>query len=340
MTKKGEMLISQESGKKTYSTRSKAGDVAELPERLATITNKNYSEGLSFNNSGRAYLRAFRTEYEKRPFKYAAGVMTLDGSAKSVGALNDLVMKGKPEKVDLVLIQVIFSIILFNMKKADIEKVSVDKIINIYYPDFVRMQGGASNFNKKNYEAFQEKLEALQTIVGVIGEEIYPLIKELVFVPNMKVFSFSSPYLVRLIQTLDEEAKSVKPPQNAYVAYNLYASVCKKCRCKEAITNANIIITLIARAGATHTPHISASTIIERNQELMQKLERYEDQSNKNALLERVFKKTWEILRDYTDLQDKYKNIDLPVPKDDEKNGPTCTTCNMVFKFKHQGRNK
>ena len=333
------MPISKDLSKKTYSTRSRAGEVVELPERLATITNMNYSEALSFSNSDRAYLRAFKTEFEKSPFKYVNGIMTLDGSVKSAGALNDFVTTNKPGKVDLALIQVIFSILLFNMQKNGIEEVSTDKSVSIYYPDLVRMQGGAANFNKKNYETFQSQLGDLQSIIGVIDGEIYPLITGLAFNPENKVFIFSSPYLVRLIQILEKNAKIAKSKNNAYVAYNLYASVCKNCRCKEAITNANIIISLIARAGETHTPHISVSTIIERNQELKQKLECYGDPSNRNALLKRVFEKTWEILRDYSDLQDKYKNIDLPNPKD-KKKIPTCTTRNMVFEFKHQGKNK
>lgn len=84
-----------------------------------------------------------------------------------------------------------------------------------------------------------------------------------------------------------------------------------------------------------NVPRIKASTIIERNPQLQQRLE---NSSNKRQLLRNVFTKTWELLRTKTRLQEVYKNIQLPDPKD-PANIPTVTTLeSTVFSFPHDGK--
>ena len=56
-------------------------------------------------------------------------------------------------------------------------------------------------------------------------------------------------------------------------------------------------------------------------------------------LLKRIFKRTWELLREQTHLTEVYKNIQLPDPND-PKNIPTAKTLNMVFSFPHEGKIK
>lgn len=72
-----------------------------------------------------------------------------------------------------------------------------------------------------------------------------------------------------------------------------------------------------------------------RNPQLQQRLE---NSSNKRQLLRNVFTKTWELLRTKTRLQEVYKNIQLPDPKD-PANIPTVTTLeSTVFSFPHDGK--
>lgn len=81
---------------------------------------------------------------------------------------------------------------------------------------------------------------------------------------------------------------------------------------------------------------IKASTIIERNPQLQNRLET--DSSHKAQLLKRVFSKTWELLRTETDLQRVYKDIQLPDPKDPAFIPTVKNLDSLVFTFPHGGK--
>ena len=116
-------------------------------------------------------------------------------------------------------------------------------------------------------------------------------------------------------------------------SYLVHSSITKQ-RNKAAVENVNIIVTLIEQAG-DNIPRIKASTIIERNPQLQQRLETVK---NKTDLLKTTFTKTWELLRTETDLLTTYKDIELPDPKDPAFI-PTAKTVNtLVFKFPHKGK--
>lgn len=124
-------------------------------------------------------MQGFKKEYDPGQFNFEKGVMKLNGAAKSVQDLKDYVEPTKPEKFDQVLLQVLFSIVLFNVNGIDIVKVNANEIISVYYPDLVRMQGGASNVGKDDYDIFREKIRNFNSVVGVIDNEIYPLMTNL-----------------------------------------------------------------------------------------------------------------------------------------------------------------
>ena len=101
-------------------------------------------------------------------------------------------------------------------------------------------------------------------------------------------------------------------------------------------------MTTIEQAG-NHVPHISARTIVERNQLLKQSIDNTASASNKNKYLERAFSRAWQLLRTHTDILERYKNIQLPDPKDKDfklKYIPTMSTLDMVFEFPHEGKIK
>lgn len=324
----------------------------ELPERLATITNKKYKDGLSVNNKGNAYLQAYKENAVTANFKYQNGSLTNNGSEISVKELGKFIDESIPVARDYILLQVMFSVVLHNVGGANSENVSLDKEFAIYYPDLVRMLGGASNVNKKDFELFLKKLTEFYRFVGIIDGEIYPVIARMESDYGKKVVRFSCPYLIRLIQKIYLDNINRKkdgsmmlksdgaPYRKASEAYSLYASVYKHFRRKAAITNANIIIALIAQAGSGGKgPHIKVQTILERNPELKQMLDNQKDNSNRNKLLKSIFMDTWEILRDYTDLKQKYKNIVIPKEIDGESDPvPTCSKYDMVFNFPHDGK--
>lgn len=96
----------------------------------------------------------------------------------------------------------------------------------------------------------------------------------------------------------------------------------------------NIIVTLIEQAG-DNVPRIKASTIIERNPQFQLRLEAAK---NTTQLLQRVFKKTWELLRTETDLAAVYKDIQLPDPNNPAVIPTPKTVDTLVFSFPHNGK--
>ena len=105
---------------------------------------------------------------------------------------------------------------------------------------------------------------------------------------------------------------------------------------RPAVRNVEIILDTIERTGVgNHDPHIAVRTIIERNELLRDKLK---DDKHKTQTLQRAFKKTYELLRTHTHLQDKYKDIELPEHPQDTPTAKNYKT--MVLHFRHKGLNK
>ena len=129
--------------------------------------------------------------------------------------------------------------------------------------------------------------------------------------------------------------KSGEPLTLPTHSYLIDSSIVKE-RNKAAAENVIILVTLIEQAG-DNIPRIKASTLIERNVQLA---ERLEETANPRALLNRVFTKTWELLRTKTRLTEVYKNIQLPDPKDPAFMPTMRTLDKVVFTFPHEGKKK
>ena len=118
-------------------------------------------------------------------------------------------------------------------------------------------------------------------------------------------------------------------------SYLIDGSIAKE-RNKAAVENVVIIISMIERAG-DNIPRIKASTLIEHNPQLQ---ERLENSTNKRQLLKRTFAKTWELLRSKTRLADVYEGIELPDPKDPAYLPNETELENLVISFPHNGKKK
>lgn len=160
--------------------------------------------------------------------------------------------------------------------------------------------------------------------------------------------SFISPYLMYIVRKiyssslkLDKKGnprlkQNVRPMLNPFNSYLIKTSIIVE-RNKAAIENVRIIIQVIEQTGSIGTPHIKASTIIERNEALKQRLDR---DKNPSRLLGRVFKKTWELFRTQTTLLETYNSIVLPDPNDITKIPTPSNMHKLVFEFPHKGKNK
>lgn len=106
-------------------------------------------------------------------------------------------------------------------------------------------------------------------------------------------------------------------------------------RNKAAVENVKIIVQVIEQTGNFGTPHIKASTIIEHNEVLKLRLEK---DTHPNRLLSRVFKRTWQLLREQTNLLDVYEDIELPDPEDIRFIPTPGNLDKLVFEFSHKGK--
>ena len=114
-------------------------------------------------------------------------------------------------------------------------------------------------------------------------------------------------------------------------SYLINADIVKE-RNKAAVENVIIIVTLIEQAG-DNVPRIKASTIIERNPQLKERLEATANE-HKAQFLKRVFSKTWELLRTRTKLTEVYEDIQLPNPNDPAAIPTAKTLSDIVFTFR------
>ena len=133
----------------------------------------------------------------------------------------------------------------------------------------------------------------------------------------------------------DRSGNMLTLPSHSYL---IKSSITKE-KNKKAAEIVFIIVTLIEQAGNC-TPHIKASTIVERNTQLRESIESSKSTSDKNKKLSRAFTKAWELLRTQTTLTETYKNIRLPDPSapDFSKYIPTTSTLDTVFEFPHEGK--
>ena len=170
----------------------------------------------------------------------------------------------------------------------------------------------------------------------------YPVLTFQGYNAELNTISFSSPYFEKLIGSMEEnkleythktngrQIKLDKPVHSLMI----HSGIVRE-RNKIAIRNVEIITTVIEQAGESiRNPHIKIATIIDRNVLLSEKLA---GSKNISRDLDRAFRKTYELLRTHTRLQEKYKDIRLPSEADIPK---ARDYRSKVLTFNHKGLNK
>lgn len=334
--------------KATYRTIKKAGDIAEIPDRLPVITNSKYQNAMTFNKNDTAYLQPVTTINN---LKYKDGALLCKGLPMTSIELSNLCTEDCIEKMNLLLLRALYGIILNALSKDHPANLAMDRVFTIYYPNFARKIGKSSNIGKSDVEEFIRNINYLQTVLGVInngtkGSDILPVLTNIKTDSAKNTISFASPYLTTLIRNIYHTSirrnkkgepllkKSGEPQMSPSYSYLIDMGIAKE-RNKIAAEIVFIVVTLIEQAG-NNTPHIRAKTIIDRNRLLSRSLEG-KSNGNKNTLLRRAFKKAWELLRTRTSLDSAYKNICLPNPEDISAI-PTSSTLDKVFEFPHEGK--
>lgn len=338
--------------KAPYRTKEKArqtGAIIEAPKTLAIPTLSKYQYSMSLYQDGGAYLQPLSS---MDGLRFKGGKLYFDGARMkevSEAELRDLRTKEGIEELDLTALRFYYSI-LFDQFQRSGYKVLQDFIIVS-----VPLLTGRNDPNKMDINAAIAKVQSFHNVMGVVKgtrngkptESYYQVLNFEYYDEKKNIIAFSSPYMNYVIKTIYNlsirKTKDGKPklkkngtplmlPSHSYM---IDSSITKE-RNKAAAENVVILVTLIEQAG-DNIPRIKASTLIERNVQLAERLETAE---NPRALLKRVFTKTWELLRTKTRLQEAYKDIELPEPEDPAFMPTMKTLDKVVFTFPHEGKKK
>ena len=336
-----------------YRTKKRAGDVAEIPSKMPIITNKKYINAMTYNDDNAAYLQPLSSA---DGLVFENGKLFFEGLPASAARIKHLYTKDNIENFDLPLLRVFYAIILNKFKQTWREDQSIEEVITIYYPDLAKQLGKSTNISRTDVESTINSILSFRNIMGVTekGKNVLPVLVYMGEEREKNTISFASPYMVKVIkdiynasirkskQGLEMKKKDGTPQFLPAYTYLPNLTLAKE-RNKKAVEIVCIVVTVIDNTGMHGIPHISAKTIIERNQLLKQSLENTRDTSNQNKILKRAFSKAWELLRTHTDVMEKYKNIQLPDPKTKDFRAryiPTMKTLDMVFEFPHEGKVK
>lgn len=337
---------------RTRREAHKAGALSKLPTSLAVPTLKKYQYSMSLYQDGGAYLQPF-TSTDGLTFK--GGKLYFKGEIQEISEveLQNLKTKEGIETIDLPLLRVFYSIVLYQFEQTKFKEVK--DFITLTVPELAEILGKQSNLNKKDLNDLLIKVQSFHNIVGVLHgtrngkptQSYYPVLNFEGYDEKKNTISFSSPYMNYLIKTIynisirkDKNGKpklkaSGEPLRLATHSYLINSNISTE-RNKAAVENVFIIVQLIEQAGE-NLPRIKASTLIERNPQLQ---ERLENSTNKRQLLKRTFSKTWELLRSKTRLAEFYEGIELPDPKNPAYLPNETELESLVISFPHNGKKK
>ena len=327
----GNMTILYEQHAPKYRTKAiakEAGAITEAPKNLIIPTFSGYQYSMSLYQDGGAYLQPLTSmdglQFKKGKLFFTGGHMQEVSEAELRDLRTD---EGIPD-IDLTALRFLYSI-LFNQFQLSNYTVLQDIV-----PVSASIIAGRNNPNKNDIDAALAKVKSYHNVMGVVKgsrngkptESYYQVLNFEYYDEKRNIIAFSSPYMNYVIKTIynlsirkDKNGKPklkssgdpLKMPTHSYL---IDASIVKE-RNDLAKENVYILVTLIERAGGS-LPNIKASTLIERNVQLAERLEN--DPQHRAQQLKRVFTKTWEILQKKTTLTKHYKNLRVSIDKNSD----------------------
>ena len=334
------------------------GSIKDIPNEQANITIKPFTNAITFNDKGEVYLTPLQQEIIGK-MKFKDGHIFLNGKADELTDIEvqNLSTKEYINELDMTLLRMFYTIVLNEFEKNDFNQINSN--IVIYVPDLLRALDIKGNQSKEQIGAFINGINKFKNLIGVIKTQnarrkrtytsYYALLNFNYYDDTKNTFSFNAPfleYVVRSVymQSIKKDAKGLpildkngKPKRNPCHSYLIKSEIAKE-RNYAAVENVNIIVTTIEQAGGTGA-HLSAATIVERNAQLLKQLED-NDPKNRQRVLDRTFKKTWELLHTMTLLEEKYIDLKLPDPKDKNNYPKLKNLKSYVFNFTHKGKRK
>lgn len=363
-------------GPAVYRTKRRAGDITKTPEKLAVPTLQGYEYSTSLYHKGDSMAHLNIRPQSDVEMEFTDGKMSIINGGNKLNEfsrveLEDLKTKAAIDSIDLQNLRVFYNIILDDYQKTGILK----DVYTIFIPDLLIYMGSDKRTNKAAEKRAREIVESYHNIIGVCvtgkdgqGNPRKKRLPVLLFEGDdegKNTISFSSPYLKEVIQSTISAAnpapnppkkgsrKKIYPRHYPSHSYMIKPEISKE-RNRVAIENVVILVQGVAQAGVAQAGgdklgsyHISGATLLSRNVQLSN---RFEASKNKGQLLNRVFSKTWRLLKEATTLSENYKNICVSVngsapvllselnPKDSAIIPTPATISTMVIEITHQGK--
>lgn len=339
-----------------YRTQKKSGRVfTKYPSTLAIPTVIKYQYAISLFEKGYAYLCP---NYDTSNLKFKDGKIFFDGS-EPLRLITEAELQNYKTKESITdisglpILRAYYSILLASYEEAMKKGKDLPETLALYVPDLAEYLGLGRNINDKTIQSIMSQFHSFDNVISVMKSvsssgkvrySYFPVLSFLGYDADTNTIHISSLYLWKVIDRiyktsirtdrksqpkLKKDGTPLLLPSHSYI---VKPSITRE-KNQAAVENVVIIVTMIEQAGS-NTPHIRASTIIERNPQFQ---ERINESKNPNQLLQRVFKRTWKLLREQTNLLSVYEDIQLPDPED-SKNIPTMKNLDMVFKFQHKGK--
>ena len=317
--------IEHETKKRTNRTRKKDYVDTSLTKHISLIIDQEYESGLSLRKSGSAYLTPLEST-DGLNYDANTGKLYFEGVPVSEAKLEEI-SRGKVVEIgefDLPLLKLFYSIILADIKNTiNQNQYAINESFTIYLPDLAELMGKGRNLSDNDIIMLRNKTGAFQTIYGIIRDPKYPkrigsalpLLVSLGYDDTTNTIRFSSPYMLRLIQTLYNvkvrqsklNLNKITEPAKFLISEHtdiIYTSIAKE-RNKRAVEIVFAIVTMIEQS-TDENVCITVRDIFDRSPQLVEALNNTIRTANKNTLLKRAFSKAYELLEKKTTLKEHY----------------------------------
>ncbi len=349
--------------KNQYRTKSRARATESMPDKIPVITSPSWEYALSFHQNEYSFL--LTTEPGNRADIHRG--LSPPNACIWAGNQTQTFAQGTVPDVDLPILHFLYGLVLKKWSEdadtiieryTDDPKQMLSYNITFYIPDFIRATGITANANRETVQGIIKRIEGYSGILGIVKENrvgygstyaYYSVILFIGYDESDNTITFASPFMNRIaMKTLydsiryDRQGNAMRSKSGRLSmlpshSYRINSGILKE-RNKRAAEVACMVAALIDKAG-NRTAHIRFRTILDRFERLKQDIESASSTYNKNRILRTTFSKAWEFLAKYSDLSEKYKNIRLPDP-DDNDAVPTMKTLDRVVSFPHEGRIK
>lgn len=319
--------VEHETRKRTNRTRKKDYVDTSLTKHISLIIDQEYESGLSLRKSGNAYLKPL-VSTDGLNYNPDTGKLSFAGLPASEATLEEI-NRGKIVEIgefDLPLLKLFYSIILSDFRESFSTNHEVNESFSIYLPDLAELMGKGRNISAEDTILLRNKVGAFQTLYGVIRDPKYPkrigsalpLLVSLGYDDTTNTIRFSSPYMLRLIQTLYDvtvrrsklRLNKMNEPEKFLISEHadiINTSITKE-RNKRSVEIVFAIVTMIEQSKDENV-FISVQEIFDRSPQLADALKNTIRTSNKNTLLKRAFSKAYELLEKQTTLKERYPNM-------------------------------